>query len=109
MLDCKYLVNKSSYTQYSKTFYKFTKGNDGLYYFYHPEATTNNTWDGNGWFVSDTTMPTDATVLNNIESNGIYFYYIGMNYGGTNNRYIGFSQQHELYHVSNGQWVMEYV
>lgn len=110
--DSRLFVNASTFTQYSRTFLKFTKGADGLYYFANPDTTGNTNmykWSGGTWWVNDNKLglPTDATELAAIESQGLYFYELGTHTGGTSNRTITINSVNKLWHVENGQWKFE--
>lgn len=101
-IDARYAVDKSSFVLNSKTYLVFTKGEDGLFYLNKPTATTVATF-GDNWWWNDTAngFPTDEASIT--KAQGLYFFELGMHYGGTSNRSIGFSSDHHIfYYDSNG-------
>ena len=93
----RYVMNKSSYTLYSKSYLVFTKGEDGLFYFNKPTATTVATFGDNWWWNDNAQgFPTDAASI--AKAQGLYFFEIGTHYSTTNNRGVAFSSDHHIYY-----------
>ena len=101
-IDARYVVDKTTYTNRSKTYLVFTKGEDGLFYFNKPTATTVATFGDNWWWNDNAQgFPTDAASI--AKAQGLYFYEVGLQASGTSYRTVGFSSDHHIfYYDENG-------